>query len=231
MPGRTIAIGDIHGCSATFKSLIATIQPKHDDLVITLGDYVDHGPDSRGVIEQLISLEARCTLVPILGNHDEMLLQLLLEFRGGHSPLISSWLQMGGAATLVSYGATLDTVTDADLGRVSNEHLAFLKRCRDYLETQTHIFVHAQYVSGTNMKEQSPHDLRWLSLKTTTPEPHISGKRVIVGHSSQKTGEILDLGYLVCIDTYCHASGWLTAFDVDTNEIWQANKSGLVRRP
>ena len=60
------------------------------------------------------------------------------------------------------------------------------------------------------MDHQSPHDLRWESLKTMIPGPHVSGKKVIVGHSSQKTGKILDLGHLACIDTYCYASGWLT---------------------
>jgi serine/threonine protein phosphatase 1 len=229
MPARTIAIGDIHGCSQALETLLATIQPQHDDLVVTLGDYVNRGPDSRGVIEQLIRLGKRCTRTPILGNHDEMLLQLLLDFRGGRSPLIASWLQMGGDTTLVSYGATPDTITHADLARVPPEHLAFLKCCRDYLETQTHIFVHALYESGTSMVEQSPYHLRWGSLKTITPEPHVSGKRAIVGHSSQKTGEILDLGYLVCIDTFCYASGWLTAFDVDSNNIWQVNKDGFAR--
>ena len=56
---------------------------------------------------------------------------------------------------------------------------------------------------------------------TASPSPHVSGKRAIVGHSSQKSGEILDLGHLVCIDTYCYGGGWLTALDVDTDEVWQ----------
>jgi serine/threonine protein phosphatase 1 len=73
--------------------------------------------------------------------------------------------------------------------------------------------------------------LRWESLRGAIPGPHCSGKTVIAGHSSQKTGEILDLGYLVCIDTYCYGGGWLTALDVNTEEIWQASSQGELRSP
>jgi serine/threonine protein phosphatase 1 len=62
-----------------------------------------------------------------------------------------------------------------------------------------------------------------------TPGPHESGKTVIVGHTSQKSGEILDLGHLVCIDTYCHGGSWLTALEVTTGQVWQANRNGELR--
>jgi hypothetical protein len=63
----------------------------------------------------------------------------------------------------------------------------------------------------------------------TTPGPHDSGKAVLVGHTSQKGGRILDLGHLKCIDTYCHGGGWLTALDVQTGEVWQADRQGNMR--
>jgi serine/threonine protein phosphatase 1 len=72
--------------------------------------------------------------------------------------------------------------------------------------------------------------LRWESLRATTPGPHESGKTVIVGHSSQKSGEILDLGHLACIDTFCYGGGWLTALDVKTGDVWQASRDGTMRR-
>jgi serine/threonine protein phosphatase 1 len=229
MSARTIGIGDIHGCSRALESLVTVIKPQRDDVIVTLGDYIDRGPDSRGVIEQLIQLEQQCTLIPILGNHDEMLLRFLAESQNGGSPSIAGWLKIGGDTTLASYGAKFDTITGADLVRVPSSHLAFFERCRNYFETPSHIFVHAQYDAKIAMAEQSPVDLRWVSLKETIPLPHVSGKRVIVGHSSQKTGEILNLDYLVCIDTHCYAGGWLTAFDVNNNEVWQANREGLLR--
>ena len=63
-----------------------------------------------------------------------------------------------------------------------------------------------------------------------TSAPTEQLKIVIVGHTSQKSGEILDLGHLVCIDTYCHGGGWLTALDVQTEEVWQADLEGNMRR-
>src|SRR4051794_40341473 len=77
MPDRLFAIGDIHGCSIALKTLLDAIDPRPDDAIVTLGDYVDWGPDSRSVIQQLIDLSGRCHLVPLFGNHEEMLLQAL----------------------------------------------------------------------------------------------------------------------------------------------------------
>ena len=80
------------------------------------------------------------------------------------------------------------------------------------------------------MDEQPAYMLRWESLKSYRPGPHDSGKRVVVGHFSQKTGEILDLGHLVCIDTSCYGGGWLTALEVHTGRVWQADRDGTLRR-
>ena len=68
MPGRTIAISDIHGCSTAFRALLTAISPQPDDTIVTLGDYVDRGIDSKGVIDILIDLERSCRLVPLLGT-------------------------------------------------------------------------------------------------------------------------------------------------------------------
>jgi hypothetical protein len=75
MKSRTIAIGVIHGCSAALDALLEAIGPRPDDIIVTLGDYINRGPDSRGVLDRLIDLIRRCRLVPLLGNHDQMLLR------------------------------------------------------------------------------------------------------------------------------------------------------------
>ena len=65
---RTIAIGDIHGCSAALAALIQAIQPMWLDTLVFLGDYIDRGPDSRGVLDQVIALERQCIVVPLMGS-------------------------------------------------------------------------------------------------------------------------------------------------------------------
>jgi len=229
MPSRTIAIGDIHGCSRAFETLLKAIEPEADDVIITLGDYVNRGLDSRGVLERLIALERQCSLIPLLGNHDQMLLHVLLDARAGQRRALSSWLRMGGDATLASYGASPAQITGADLMRIPAEHVAFLERCRIYHESETHIFIHAKYNPVLPMAVQPFELLQWESLRDEIPGPHVSGKTVVAGHTSQKTGEILDLGHLVCIDTYCYGGGWLTALDVRTRQVWQASEHGELR--
>ena len=76
---RTIAIGDIHGCSVALAALLGVIEPCPDDLLVTLGDYINRGPDSRGVLDRLIKLSNQCRLVPLLGNHEEMLFEALSD--------------------------------------------------------------------------------------------------------------------------------------------------------
>ncbi len=215
---RTIAIGDIHGCSLALRGLLERIRPRPEDLIVTLGDYIDRGPDSKGVIDTLIDLSRTCRLVPILGNHEEMLLNVI----AGTPPL--HWLlAIGGGPTLDSYGP------GRDLGRIPAEHIAFLRDCREWYQTERHIFLHANYDEDTPVEELTPEDLRWESLRDHRPGPHMSGKQVIVGHTSQKNAEILDLGHLICIDTFCHGGGWLTGLDVDTGEVWQVDRTGYAR--
>jgi serine/threonine protein phosphatase 1 len=79
MPSRTIAIGDIHGCATALKTLVQAIAPGPADTLIPLGDVIDRGPQSRQVIEQLLELRARCQLRPVLGNHEEMLLNVVVS--------------------------------------------------------------------------------------------------------------------------------------------------------
>lgn len=222
---RTIAIGDIHGCSLALDAILAAIDPRADDTLVTLGDYVDRGLDSRGVLDRLIALKGRCRLVPLIGNHDKMFLDAieppgkatLSGFEGR-----SLWMAVGGVATLQSYDVE-------DPSAIPRAHIDFLRRCRRSFETGTHIFVHANYDPARPLAEQIDGLLLWESLRDLTPGPHVSGKVAIVGHTSQKSGEILDLGYLKCIDTYCYGGGWLTALDVDSGRVWQADEAGRMR--
>ncbi|WP_337175428.1 metallophosphoesterase [Paludisphaera sp.] len=218
--GRTIAIGDIHGCSVALKTLIAAIDPRADDVVVVLGDVIDYGPDSRGVVQQLIDLSRRCRLVLVRGNHEEYLFAALES-----ESELRSWLNFGGEETLKSY-----PYRGGD-EFIDREHVRFLKAvARDFHETDEAIFVHASCDPDTPMDRQSNTTLQWKFIEPGEARPHRSGKTVVCGHTPQVNGEILDLGFLVCLDTDCSRGGWLTGLDFDGGEIFQANERGEARR-
>ncbi len=220
MPARILAVGDIHGCTAALLAALAAADPQPEDTVVALGDYIDRGPDSRGTIDYMIELAGRCTLVPLLGNHDWM----LLELAGGNRSMFTDWLSFGGDATLASY----DCASPEEL---PTEHLDFLRGCRLFYETDEHFFVHGSYVKELPLAEQPEEVLLWDALRYRLPGPHGSGKTAILGHTSQKDGEVLDLGYAQCIDTWVYGNGWLTVLDVLDGQLWQADKEGNLRDP
>jgi serine/threonine protein phosphatase 1 len=216
--GRVVAIGDIHGCADALAELLRAIAPNPADRIITLGDYVDRGPDSRRVIDMLLKLSRHCWLIPLLGNHDKM----LLGMRAGKEYMLGNWMDLGGAATLKSFECKT-------VAGIPNPYITFLQSCRRSHETPHHLFVHANYLSNLPLEEQPLYVLRWESLNSRRPLPHYSGKIAVIGHTAQKSGEMLDLGHVKCIDTWCYGGGWLTALDVYSGQIWQANQQGCLR--
>jgi serine/threonine protein phosphatase 1 len=132
------------------------------------------------------------------------------------------WQSVGGRQALASYGPA------ATLASVPAAHWDFLdNRLVDYHETDTHIFVHANLVPGYPLEEQPEEMLFWEFL--TWPIRHESGKTVVCGHTSQKSGEVLDLGDTICIDTFAYGGGWLTCLDAGRLRYWQANLQGQTR--
>lgn len=225
MASRTIVIGDIHGCHNAFVRLLDLIAPDDSDRLVLLGDLIDHGPDSRLVIDLAIQLQSKHEVVCILGNHEELLLNAIDSMDE-----LANWLRNGGAATLRSYGWKAGGKRRTVASWIPKDHQSFLRSCLPYFETHDHIFTHAGYVANLAMIDQPPLALRWRVVDAQTAEPHVSGKTVIVGHSAQRTGKPLDVGYLKCVDTSCVRSGWLTGLDVSTGAIWQSNQQGQARR-
>lgn len=215
---RVIAIGDIHGCASALEALVDAISPIPSDILVPIGDVIDRGPNSKEVIELLMDLGTRCRLEPILGNHEEMLLDVV-----NNRAAPDSWFRYGGAATLDSYGS-IDS-----LSGIPAEHIRFLGSFRPYWETETHFFVHANFLPNRELSQQPAKMLRWTTLDEQTPARHVSGKVAIVGHSAERSGEIFSLRHLKCIDTYCYGGGWLTAMDIVSGQVWQANRQGALR--
>lgn len=214
---RRFVIGDIHGCMKSIRTLIELIDPQAEDELVFLGDYVDRGPDSRDVVEQLVDLQQRCRVVPLLGNHEIMMLGAIKGLDPQH------WLANGGLATLSSYGGAIE--------KIPASHIEFLSSLRPFYETEREIFVHACYDATLPMEEQCEELMYWTHLGPFWPPPHRSGKRVFVGHTPQSLGNIMDLGYLVCLDTYCFGQGYLTAMDLDSGDLIQVDYYGHLRRP
>jgi serine/threonine protein phosphatase 1 len=224
MAERTIAIGDIHGCSKALAALVEAIDPGPDDTLVPLGDFIDRGPDSRGVFDQLIGLESRCRLVPLVGNHEEMLIAATRDYEA-----LRGWLSCGGVEALRSYGWAPGGPRRGLENWIPEGHWEFLARCHTYYENATHLFVHAGYLPELPMDEQPGEVLRRRATDAATARPHVSGKVAVVGHTPQWSGEVLDLGFLLDIDTNGHRGGWLTALEVETGWVWQADREGRLR--
>lgn len=216
--GRLIAIGDVHGCVHALDSVIAAIGVRPGDHLVFLGDVIDQGRDTRDVLEHLLALKGQCRLTLIQGNHEEMMFAARTSVEA-----LRYWEVCGGYATLNSYryGGSLNDVPE--------EHWQLLAESLPFLETEHFIFTHANYLPELPMPEQPEHQLRWALLDPAEAQPHCSGKPVLVGHTEQRNGEVLDLGFVTCIDTACCRYGWLTALDVRSRQVWQASRFGVLR--
>jgi serine/threonine protein phosphatase 1 len=135
------------------------------------------------------------------------------------------WQSYGGLEALISYGAEYNPNWAAV---IPETHWEFFARTARYFQTEDHIFVHACLDSEAEMDEQPEWLLYWETIDRL--KPHKSGKRIICGHSPQRSGQILDLGFALCIDTAAVTGGWLTCLDVSSGHWWQANEKGETRQ-
>ena len=218
---RHLAVGDIHGCVRALRLLESFVPFRPRDCLVTLGDYVNRGPATSEVLDWLIDYGSRANLVAIRGNHDIMMMAARVN-----PQVYERWFEVGGGATLKSYAPDEGPGNLAD---VPDRHWEFLEETRQYYETQTHFFVHANAYADIPLEEQPDFMLFWEHLHSMPPSPHESGKVMICGHSSQKSGLPLYLGHAICIDTWACGQGWLTCLDVATGQYWQANEQGETR--
>lgn len=215
---RTLAIGDIHGCIDALTSLLDFVALRPDDTIVTLGDYVDRGPNSRAVIDRILALKETHNLIALRGNHEIMLLDSRVKASWNHA-----WLGYGGDATLRSYAPS--SQSDGSFDDIPQAHIDFLENeLQSYYESDTHFFVHAYADAQTALEDQSDPNLYWR--KFSNPERHCSGKIMVCGHTAQVTGLPLYNGNAICIDTWAYGEGWLSCLDTESGQIWQANEAG-----
>jgi serine/threonine protein phosphatase 1 len=218
---RHLAVGDIHGCFTALTALAAAVPFQSEDLIITLGDYVNRGPNSRAVLDWLIARQQQGTLIPLRGNHEIM----MLRARDSEEAL-QEWLGYGGDATLASYARSGAAGRLAD---IPDAHWQFVEEeTRAWYETETHFFVHANVYADCPLREQPDFMLYWE--KFDDPPPHESGKIMVCGHTAQKSGLPRSIGHAVCIDTRVYSQGWLTCLDTGSGQFWQANQRGETRQ-
>jgi serine/threonine protein phosphatase 1 len=221
-PAAVYAIGDVHGCLDHLRALEKAIiedgaEIPGEKLIITLGDHIDRGPDSAGVIEHVLSEPPDgFRRVALLGNHEQLMLRYL-----DNPPAGAQWLQHGGRETLASYdilGDTEDrhwgvrgTVNDLLAARVPHRHRRLLGELALYVKLPGWLFVHAGILPGIALAHQDPEDLTWIRkpfLKAALP----AGLKVVHGHTPGRDPVVTP--YRIGIDTHCYARGRLTALRV-----------------
>lgn len=223
---RTLAIGDIHGCLKALLALEEFVGFSPDDTLIFLGDYVDRGPNTKGVIEWLIERKSRMhnperNFITLRGNHEVMMLEARTK------PNSMTWRFLGGEAVLQSYAGDGDELT---LSNIPQEHWEFLENdLQPHHETDRYLFAHGSMLPDRPCAEQPDEILYWQTFGEWF-EPHFSGKTLICGHTSQKDGLPKTVPGCVCIDTWVYGNGWLTCLDCDTGEYWQTKQKRQTKR-
>jgi len=219
-PGkRCYVIGDVHGRLDLLTRLIEGIEehnsarPPRPAAIVLLGDLIDRGPDSRGVIEYLRTLRLPgLSMYVVAGNHEELLLRTLAGDENG----FQSWIRNGGKPTAKSYGVDIDAAQGMDfsgiqrqlVGAIPSTHIAFLKSCADSIRFGDFLMTHAGVRPGVPLRDQQAKDLRWIRNPfLTSMIDH--GSVVIHGHSISL--EIEQHPNRIGIDTGAYQTGLLTS--------------------
>lgn len=242
---RLIAVGDIHGCLDQLKVLLAKINPCPADQLVFLGDYIDRGPDSCGVLDFLTVFQSLFTQTVFLrGNHEQLMLDALTEsgtetsvpflyavselwdretawMRNSNAKNYLLWHQNHGDLTLKSYGIDpplrLDDIRKA-FARIPAEHIEFLASTVLWHEYDHYLFVHAGVSPGEDLADQDPYELLW-SREGFWKYQSGWNQCVVHGHTPVPEPRIERLE--ISLDTGAGTGGPLSACDVRTGEVWQ----------
>ena len=218
MSKRRFVISDIHGCCKTFKRLLSNIGYCRDDGLYLLGDYIDRGPDSKGVIDHIFELKAEGYEVHcLMGNHEKMMLDAILFEDAKYR-----WLYNGGAQTMDSFG--IGKLKDLD-----DVYVDFFKNLGLYIEEEDCLLVHA----GINFKETNPLDdefaMLWIRRwYDDVPANGYKGKLIVHGHTpllrkniemmNEKTHLYIDID-AACVYNSSTVEGYLCAFELNERKL------------
>jgi serine/threonine protein phosphatase 1 len=226
---RIYAIGDIHGRNDLLHRLLKQIEI--DDLtrgaadthIIFLGDLMDRGPDSAGVIDTAIALrDAGRKVRFLMGNHEEVFVRAC---RKNDPKVTRFFLRIGGEATVLSYPITRAEYIALDMEQLSerfatlvpHEHIDFIESFEDQIIIGDYAFVHAGIRPGVPLAEQKPSDLRWIREDFVDQRGDLE-KVVVYGHTIYD--EVEERGSRIGIDTGAYASDKLTALALEGGERW-----------
>jgi serine/threonine protein phosphatase 1 len=221
------AIGDIHGERDLLEDLLASLPLRDDDRLLFVGDYVDRGPDSRGVVDTLLRVQKERPCVFLLGNHESMFLSFLgwrrREYFGG-----DAFLMNGGDRTLASYGFFDEEGAEPKSFELPKGHSQFFRKLKLFHRDGDYLFVHAglgrdllgEVDIDYALRKTRSEDLLWD--RTSVDLPHKLGVTVIYGHTpaadfSIRRNEPFSIG----IDTGAVYGGKLTAIRLPDETIFQ----------
>ena len=236
---RAYVIGDIHGRLDLLDRLLDDVHAEIDRerpgkvMLVFLGDLIDRGPQSAGVVERLRTYRHRAVRpIFLLGNHEEVLLRIL----GGELEHLAGWLRFGGAQCLKSYGADPRAIAasgdEAALAAIRaaipDTHIEFLRTFVDTCRFGDYLFVHAGIQPGVAIDKQRQQDMRWIR------EPFLSDQTdhgFVVVHGHTISPEVEERANRIGIDTGAYRSGVLTALAIEGAERWFLNTGAVVGTP
>ena len=227
---RVYAIGDIHGRKDLLKNLIAQIDEDSaargpaSTHIIFLGDLIDRGPDSAGVIEKAIKLKKKRghNVRFLKGNHEEVFLKACRE---NNKKVTRFFIRIGGEETILSYPISKKEYRELDLEELSErlpnlvpqEHLKFVDSFEDQIIIGDYLFVHAGIRPDVALPQQEPSDLRWIREEFLDHRDDFE-KVVVYGHTIYK--DVKEKRCRIGIDTGAYDSGKLTALALEGGERW-----------
>jgi serine/threonine protein phosphatase 1 len=218
MPARLFAVGDVHGCREELVRLLDALPLEEADCLVFLGDYVDRGPDSAGVVATLLELAAhRSRTIFLRGNHEDM----LLDYLRPDGVYGDAFVLNGGHATAASYGVAGVITPDVLASAIPPAHRTFFARTALLHTSPGVVCVHAGIRPGVPLEEQMPEDLLWIREEFLR-SPHGLDATVVFGHTPQR--DVLDLPGKLGIDTGCVYGGMLTAVELPARVVYQIRR-------